>query len=168
MSPDKNKGIKFVDLLREAHIERSNLNMSRFKSKAERIIRSKNKNKEASSKSKPKAVGRPKDESSTYAIKRIQRFKDEAISLLTQHYDARAQAWNKKLPPGTFKKLHDKILKDFPELESIGLQISYNTVKNRLYYSRTSSMPGPLSPASPIEPFLIATNGTTTDHSNYK
>ena len=80
--------------------------------------------------------------------------KMKAIILLTERYDTAQQSTDKKLAPGTYKKLHDEVIKKF-DLEETGFTIKYNTIKSCIARGTTRTTRGRESPTLALEPFLI-------------
>ena len=82
---------------------------------------------EVAAKKKP---GRPIG-STNKASADLKDCKMKAIILLTDRYNTAQQSTDKKLAPGTYKKLHDEVIKSF-NLEDSGTIIKYNTIKSRI------------------------------------
>ena len=74
------------------------------------------------------------------------------IKLREAQFAAREQ--KEALPKGTFRKIHDDVLKDL-ELDKQSVSISYDTIKSRIYRNTSKLTHGPLSPAAQIENIIV-------------
>ena len=98
-------------------------------------------------------VGRPTGSTNEATID-VDKRKKGALVALTERYKSARDSTNKRLVNGTYKKLHDEVLKEF-NLDQLDFQIKQDTVGRRMRNNTTRTKRGPDSPAASIEPYLV-------------
>ena len=82
------------------------------------------------------------------------RHKKGSMLALTEHYKIARDSTNKCLAYGTYKRLHDKVIKEF-NLDQLDFEITYDRVANRIWNNVTKTKRGPDSFVASIEPYLV-------------
>ncbi|CAJ1952314.1 unnamed protein product [Cylindrotheca closterium] len=101
-----------------------------------------------------KEGGSKKGSTEEEANKDVAQKKAEAKVMLTERYAKAKAASAKRLPKGTYQKLHDGLLEELG-LRGIGFSIPKTTIEDRVRNKTTATNPGPVSPAAAIEPYIL-------------